>query len=69
MIRQNYTNGYREGKYESWYENGVLCRLEHYRNGKLHGERKVWDESGSRIVHEYFRHGNKVHKEQFFEDD
>ena len=48
-------DGKREGVYESYYLNGIVCESAHYKNGKLDGLAKEWSSSACcyRIIETY----------------
>ena len=53
--RYHTKDGIREGVYESYYLNGIVCESANYKNGKLDGLAKEWSSSAGcfRIIETY----------------
>lgn len=57
-----WANGYLDGEYKEWYENGQMRIHSYHKDGRLHGECKIWNVNGKLEDHTFYNRGRPVEK-------
>jgi antitoxin component YwqK of YwqJK toxin-antitoxin module len=52
-----YRNDERDGRWNSWHDNGKIWSVAHYKEGKLHGKQTVYYPSGQKFYEGRFENG------------
>ncbi|NLF42087.1 MAG: toxin-antitoxin system YwqK family antitoxin [Bacteroidales bacterium] len=65
----NYKNNKREGKWTSWYDNGVIWSEGYYKDGLGHGERKAYYPNGKLRFQGMMENDKEVGVWQYYDEN
>ena len=64
----NSTDGVKEGKWTSWYENGMIWSETYFENGKKDGSTATWFPNGKKRYEGFFKNGVESGKWKYWDE-